>query len=510
MESDQNVMEKKEHIYVAMIISFLAVLLYSFINLYLAPLITNTVGIEAYGFVSLAKSFVYYADIAMAALNSYAARYMSIAYLQGKKEKYLKYFNTVLFGNVFIAGIILFLGLVCIYKLEILLNIPTDSVGQIKVLFLLMFAAFYISAVTTAYAGTAYVKDCLVIYNAITFFSYFIEICVLVISFMFYSPQIWYVGLATIVTSSIVLAGSVCMTHRKAPELQVDIRQFSKSAMKELVLNGFWNAANSIGNVLNSGLDVLFSNLMLNAVAMGQVSIAKNISALTYTLYATVSQPFQPGFLKKYSEGDVFGLLKELKYAMKICGIITNTVFAGFCVLGLYFYKLWVPTQNISLLHILTVLAMLPCISEGCVYPLYYIYTLKIKNKIPCMVTIIGGICNVVAMFLLIKYTNLGVFAIVLTTAVVMNVINLVTNPLYMSHCLKVSKKTFYPNIALNILCCGVAVLTMKAVVFIYPVKDGWISFLSHIVVCGIAGTLLQVLVAFKPSDIKKILRNRN
>ncbi len=38
-------MEKKEHIYVAMIISFLAVLLYSFINLYLAPLITNTVGI---------------------------------------------------------------------------------------------------------------------------------------------------------------------------------------------------------------------------------------------------------------------------------------------------------------------------------------------------------------------------------------------------------------------------------------------------------------------------------
>ena len=55
---------------------------------------------------------------------------------------------------------------------------------------------------------------------------------------------------------------------------------------------------------------------MLNAVAMGQVSIAKNISALTYTLYATVSQPFQPGFLKKYSEGDVFGLLKELKLSL--------------------------------------------------------------------------------------------------------------------------------------------------------------------------------------------------
>ncbi len=86
------------------------------------------------------------------------------------------------------------------------------------------------------------------------------------------------------------------MTHRKAPELQVDIRQFSKSAMKELVLNGFWNAANSIGNVLNSGLDVLFFQFDVKCSCNGAGFNCKNISALTYTLYATVSQPFQPGF----------------------------------------------------------------------------------------------------------------------------------------------------------------------------------------------------------------------
>lgn len=178
-------MEKKKHVYVAMIISFLAVLLNSFINLYLVPLITNTVGIEAYGFVSLAKNFTSYAVILMTALNSYAARYMAIAYLQGKKEEYLKYFNTVLFGNIFVAGIVLVLGIICVYKLDVILNIPVDSVGQIKLLFLLTFVTFYISTVTTAYAETAYVKDCLEIYNAIMFFSYFIEICILIITFMF-------------------------------------------------------------------------------------------------------------------------------------------------------------------------------------------------------------------------------------------------------------------------------------------------------------------------------------
>ncbi len=49
----------------------------------------------------------------------------------------------------------------------------------------------------------------------------------------------------------------------------------------------------------------------------------------------------------------MFGLLKELKYAMKICGIITNTVFAGFCVLGLYFYKLgWPDTEYFVIAYI--------------------------------------------------------------------------------------------------------------------------------------------------------------
>lgn len=49
------------------------------INFTLTPYITNAVGVEAYGFVSLAKTFTSYANIFMVALNSYAARYLTIA-----------------------------------------------------------------------------------------------------------------------------------------------------------------------------------------------------------------------------------------------------------------------------------------------------------------------------------------------------------------------------------------------------------------------------------------------
>ena len=240
------------------------------------------------------------------------------------------------------------------------------------------------------------------------------------------------------------------------------------------MVNGFWNAANSMGNALNTGLDLLVSNILLSALSMGQVSIAKTINGMIYTLYSTIAQPFQPAFLRKYSDNDLPGLIRELKYSMKVCGIITNVIFAGFCVLGLQFYKLWIPSQDTLLVHRLTVLAMLPCISEGCVYPLYYIYTLTVKNKVPCIITIIGGLSNVLAMFLLIRFTDMGVYSIVVTTAVIMNVINFITNPLYMCHCLRISKKTFYPNIFLNVLCCGSALVAMQLIVHFMPRNIGW------------------------------------
>lgn len=161
---------------------------------------------------------------------------------------------------------------------------------------------------------------------------------------------------------------------------------------------------------------------------------------------------------------------------MAISGLCTNVAIAGFFAVGSEFYQLFIPTQDYNMVYQLTVIAMLPAITEGCVYPLYYIYTLTLKNKFPCVVTIIGGVLNVSGMYLLLKYTDMGVYAVLITTAVIMNFINLVTNPLYMCKCLKVKWYTFYPNIGLNILSCGISVVGMIfAENFSYGMLHGFI-----------------------------------
>ena len=125
-------------------ISAISVFLNCFINLYLTPQITNSVGADAYGFVSLAKNFVSYANIIMTALNSYAARYMTVAYIQKDEKKFKQYYNTVFFGDLFIGGVIFIVGIIATIFLEKLLNIPGHLILDVKIMFALTFLTFYL------------------------------------------------------------------------------------------------------------------------------------------------------------------------------------------------------------------------------------------------------------------------------------------------------------------------------------------------------------------------------
>lgn len=93
---------------------------------------------------------------------------------------------------------------------------------------------------------------------------------------------------------------------------------FSVSKLKNLVGNGIWNSLNSLGNELNSGLDLIISNLFLNGVATGQIAVVKTIGTMFSMLYEVVYQPFQPNLIKAYASGDVNIFINEQKKAMRI------------------------------------------------------------------------------------------------------------------------------------------------------------------------------------------------
>ena len=62
------------------------------------------------------------------------------------------------------------------------------------------------------------------------------------------------------------------------------MRLHSNQKVKMLLTNGLWNSINQLGNTLNSGLDLLFSNAMLTDIQTGQIAVSKSIGTIFSSL----------------------------------------------------------------------------------------------------------------------------------------------------------------------------------------------------------------------------------
>lgn len=493
-------MGKTKRLLLTLCSSGIATIISFAISFLLTPYITNRVGADAYGFVTLSKNFTGYAMIAVTALNSYAARFISVEYHNNNINRASEFMSSVVWGNVLIAGTISVLMIIVSFTaLEYIVEIPQNVRSSVSLLFVFSFLNFFLTVIGENYNVYGYIKNRLDISGFIRTFCYIIQVMFLFILFGYFGAEIWVVGAALLISTCFVYLAHRFFYNRIVPEIIISRKKVNVSSIKILVGNGIWNSVNSLGNVLNSGLDLWVSNILLSPLEMGYIAISKTITSVFSSMNSLFAQPFYPLFLKSYSEGNKDELYREFSYSMKLSGFIGNLAFSSFICFGKIFFDLWLPGQNTDVLYRLTLIAGVSHVFEASVYPLYYIYTLTVKNKIPCIITVISGLLNVISMFFLIKYTNVGIYAVVITTSVLMSIISLVTNPIYMSYCLNERLGLFYKPIVRNILSC-----ILMCIIFMIPrlfLSNSWVSLFATGIICTIIGIVVHYIVALNESE---------
>lgn len=498
-------MGKAKRLLITLLSSGLATVMSFAVSFFLTPFITNSLGAEAYGFVTLAKNFVSYAVIISTALDSYATRYIAMEYHKGNFAMANRYVSSVFYGDFILASILLVIGIVFTAFMDHFLIIAPELVSSVKLLFVLVFVNFFFTAIKPAFNSTAYIKNRLDITGFVRVLGYIIEVVIYLVVFRLFPAQVWYVGAVMLVVTSINLIAGIWMFRRMTPELGVNRKQFSLNAVKKLVGNGIWNSVNSLGVTLNSGLDLLVSNLLLTNLQMGQIAITKTISSIFSALEAMICQPFQPLMIKSYSENNTSRLMEELKVSVKVSGFVSGVAFAGFFSLGRLFYQLWLPGQDTELLYLLTLLTILAFVTEGPIHPLYYIYTLTVKNKVPCVITLICGALNVAGKFLLVHYTDMGIYAIVITTTITTFITSVITNPPYMAHCLKLKWYAFYPVLGITVI--GILAMSGLFWLIVQAVNPaGWIGLGLTAILLAFIGFLVYFVLVFSVKERKMLV----
>lgn len=406
------------------------------INFLLTGYLVKALGSTAYGYFTLACSVVGYATIISNALNSMSARFVGYEYFNNNIKGAVRYFSSVLYGDIFFVIVISVPAVILILGLEKYITVPPELLSDVKKLFLLVFLNLCISIGGAIFSVVYVIKNRLDLSSIRTMVSNILRALLLLAMYGLMSPSIVYLGYASIAASLYVLAANIYTSRKRLPEIRPTFNALSGKAIKKIVMSGMWNSFNQLSIVLLHGLDLLICNQTVGPLAMGYLSIAGTMPNAVTMCVSTFGYLFTPQLLEHFSHKQYTLLVHDLKNSIKFMTVISS-IPVGFLIgFGQPFYSLWTPNTDIKVIYLLSVCVILPNFTGSTINSVNYLYTVVNKVKWPAIVLSITGVINLLIIYILLKTTNLGVYSIVIASAVLGFIRNIVFNAPYAAHCI--------------------------------------------------------------------------
>lgn len=458
------------------------------VSFFLSPYIIRTIGVEANGFVNLASNFTTYASLVVTALNAMAARFITFAYVENDYKKANLYYNSVFWGNLIIVAICLIASILFIPNLQLFIDVPEELLGDVQILFALVFLAFFLQTGAPNWDCGTYITNRLDRTYIPKMASSAFRCIFLVFVFSNWEPRVWFVSLCSLLVTAALLAVECFNTHTLTPELKVAFRKpiYSWEVIKELVGSGIWNSISCAGNMLLHSCDLLICNVTLGATAMGVLSLSKTIPNIFIQLAESLRGAFGPELTVQFAKGDKQGMLRVMRRAMKLTAVILTIPTAGIIVMSDCFYNLWVPTQDASVLRILTILALMNYVLVSGIVILYSIFTIANKVKYNSIAMIICGIVSMAITLTLIHFTDWDMYAVAGVSCIIGIIRDLAFTIPVTTKFMGLKWYTFYPQVGTSVICSAVITAIGCVVRMIMPC-DSWISFF---LTCGVIGIL--------------------
>jgi O-antigen/teichoic acid export membrane protein len=485
--------------------NIIAFLINGVITLFVTPYIVSRIGSEAYGMAQLAMTMSNYVMIFTIALNSMASRFITIEINKNDNEQANIYFNSVLRANTFIALLLCLPSVLISVYVDRIFNVPAEIVSDVRWTFGFVFIFIIISLLGNIFSVATFVKNKLYLASKRNIEGNLIKFAIVLSLYYFLEPRISYVSLAVIGVTIYTVITNIYYTKKLLPEVKISARIYSGKAVRTLISSGIWNALDQLSNVLLGSLDLWIANIMLGAYLMGQYSIAKSLPLFIILFIASVVSVFAPQFTILYAKDEHDELFEAIKTAMKIMGTIVIVTVAFLFVYGDAFFALWLPSEDASFLYLLSNLILVPIVLSGNMQPLYNVFTVTNKLKIPALAVLTAGVSSVVLTFVLYYLTPLGIYAIPVASLIA-RVIKVYTFlPVYAAGCLKRKWFSFYPAIIQNLFCAIIATVVCYGLRQLLPAADSWLSFVMALAICGFSCLIVTVLIMFGKEEMAMV-----
>ena len=278
--------------------------------------------------------------------------------------------------------------------------------------------------------------------------------------------------------------------------------------MWTILSSGIWNSITQLSNLLTNQLDLLITNLFIGAATMGHLSVAKTVPNVIINFNATIANVFSPNLMRLYAEGDREGLRHAAKSAMRFMCLFVSLPNAILVTMGTPLYSLWVPTEPAQLLNIFAILTVLNSCVTGPLQPLYQIFTITNKVRENSLVMICYGFAYLGAVYLLLKTTSLGVYAILGTNLVGSLLVASLYHLPYAARHIGLPRWEFFPEVGKSIL----SFLLVSAIGFgvcrVIDVSASWLHWFAGAALTAGLGFLLNLFLILHREE-RQFLRDK-
>lgn len=474
-------------------------------SFFLSPFIVKALGAEANGYTQLAANFVMYASLLTTAFNSMASRFVSVAYHQGNIDKARGYYSSVYVANIGLIALLLPISIVVALRLEHVIVIDNVDVLDVKLLFVCIFANFFVGLISSLYSISMYVKNAIYYSNILNCIRTICNAILLFAVFSLLPVKIFYVSFVALMLSIFLIPAYVYYQNRLLPDVHFDKEYFSWRAVKDMLSSGVWNSVNQCGHLLQTGFDLLLANLFVSPFAMGLVAVSKTIPSAIIQLATTINNNFSPSITQSWAKGDMGSIMKELRVAIRISIVIVSVPIVTFCCLGIQFYSLWQPTLDPYILTLLSVLGCMAFIVVAGTQILYNVFTASNHLKVNSLTFVAMGVVNIIIVYCGLKfYPRYNMYIIVGTSSVLAILRQLCVVLPYVSRLLGVSCTIFYKETFLTLICCAVNTIIALAILKVCTIS-GWLSFIIDVVLVGVLAVLSECFLLLNAEERKRI-----
>lgn len=480
------------------------------ISFFLIPYISKTIGVSAYGFVGLSNDFINYAQLVTIALNSMASRFITIKIHEKNIDEANKFYSSVILTNVLLSIILLIIGAVFVFFIDSIINVPSNLLMDVRILFILMFANFIISVLTSTFSIATFCTNKLYLSSIKTMISQIIKAVLLLLLFSVFSPSVYYVGVASLISTIYLGFCNYRYSKSLTPELQISFKYFRLSSVKQLFFSGIWNTISKLSSILSNGLDLLITNLFVGSVGMGIISCTKTIPNAILNAFGTISNAFAPELTIHYAKKEKQKMQNQLIYAIKILGLFASVPLVILFSYGKEFYSLWIPNQDSNVLYILTCVSVLGLCFSSQLEPLWNIFTITNKVKNSSLFILMNSILNIVIVFISLQFTSsmlIRMLIIVGVSAIISVIRSLTFLPMYGAKCLDLKLNVFYPPIIKNFVIIFISVIISSGFKYIFDINS-WLMLIIASCLSVVISITLSIFITISKNERKQLITN--